>query len=90
MTPVKGANKAGIAFHACCSVFLPERTKIIINKPLESFEDLSKKTVYLIAKLFFISSFRSAMKEFTSSVARDLHASPMNSPSFSLTGTPCN
>ena len=45
MMPVKGANKAGLAFHACCSVFLPERTKIIINKPLESFEDLSKKTV---------------------------------------------
>ena len=43
--PVKGASKNGIAFHTCCSVFLAERTKIILNKPLESLNDDSSKKV---------------------------------------------
>ena len=85
MMPVKGANKTGLAFHACCSVFLPERTKIIINKPLESFEDLSKKTVRInyTQQHSFNFSFRLAMKVFTSLAGKRFQLFLTNFPSFS-------
>lgn len=54
LIPVKGANKNGIAFHTCCSVFLPERNKIVLNKPLEAIDDNTNKRVFKNQQLLLI------------------------------------
>ena len=46
--PVKGSSKNGIAFHACCSVFQPERFKIVLFKPLESLDENLKKVKIIL------------------------------------------
>lgn len=50
---VKSANKLGVAFHSGCSIFLQERSKIVLNKPLEVVDENSKKLVKIIEIIIF-------------------------------------